>query len=197
MIRDLALAGLVVGICAPAAGLLFGAAQTPAAPPPQNQTPPAPVSADPSAVVFATGTGMMLHAIKPASVADYEAAIVALQQALSSADDPATREMASGWRVYKAAEPDAKGNAIYVHVLQPVAAGVDYRPSIWLDELLMGAPADLLAKYRDAFAAPPTRLSLTELADMAVAPTPSNASPSQPVNASPPKPINSSPPGPR
>ncbi len=56
-----------------------------------------------------------------------------------------------------------KSSVIYVHWLDPVVTGVDYRPSLWLDKLLAGAPADLLAKYRDAFAVPPTKLSLTEL----------------------------------
>jgi hypothetical protein len=40
---------------------------------------------------------------------------------------------------------------------------VDYRPSLWLDKLLDGAPPDLLSKYRDTFATPPTKLSLTPL----------------------------------
>jgi hypothetical protein len=84
--------------------------------------------------------------------------------------DPARRPLAQGWRVYKASEPDAKGNVLYVHAILPTVPGADYRPSLLLDELLQDAPVELLAKYKDALAGAPTRLSLTELAHMAVAP---------------------------
>ncbi len=72
--------------------------------------------------------------------------------------------------MFKAAEPDEKGNVVYVHALLPATPGFDYRPSLLLDELLDAAPPELLSKYRDAFAVPPTKLSLTEFANMAVAP---------------------------
>jgi hypothetical protein len=164
--------------------------------PPGNKSPSAPASADPAEATFTTEVGLLLVTVKPDRVSDYEAAIVALQGALAKADDEETRKVASGWRVYKAANLDAKANAIYVHVLQPAVADTDYRPSLWLDKLLAGAPPELLAKYRDAFAAPPTKLPLVEFAVMSVAPLakPTNSSPSGP--APPHKPGNGSPPGP-
>ena len=175
------------------------AAQTPAPAPtaqPGNPPPKSPPTTDPAIATFRTDTGLLLVTVKPDKVADYEAAIVALQGALAKAEDEETRKVASGWRVYKASDLDAKANAVYVHVLQPAVTGVDYRPSQWLDKLLAGAPAELLGKYRDAFAAPPTMLPLVEFAVMSVAPVakPGNASPDAPVP--PPKPGNGSPPGP-
>jgi hypothetical protein len=139
--------------------------QPPANQSPTNQSPTnqSPSSQDPAAVVFATEAGMVLHAVKPGSVADYEAAILQLKEALAKAEDSEVQALARGWRVYKATEPDAKSSVIFVHMLDPAMPGVDYRPSLWLDKLLNGAPADLLAKYRDAFAVPPSKLSLTEL----------------------------------
>lgn len=142
---------------------------------PQNASPvsPPPVPApavDPAAVTFATDIGLLLVAIKPDKTADYEAALQTLQEALSKAADAKLRAMRAGWRVFKAEETDAKGNALYVHALLPTVTAADYRPSMLLDLLLDGAPPDLLAKYRDAFAAAPTRLSLKEFANMAVAP---------------------------
>lgn len=163
-------------------------------PAPSNQTPPADdaggsittQTVDPAAVMFTTDVGMVLHAIKPASVADYEAAIVALQGALAASTDEDVRRVAAGWRVWKAMEPDAQANVIYVHTHLPALPDVDYRPSLWLDQLLAGAPAELLAKYRDSFAVPPSMLSLTELANMSVAPAaPANVTPEKPGNASP------------
>jgi hypothetical protein len=146
---------------------------------------------DPAVVTFTTEFGLVLHAIKPASVADYESAIVALQEAMAKSADEEVRKIAAGWRVFKAAELDAKANPLYVHVLQPAIPGVDYRPSLWLDKLLEGAPPELLAKYRDSFAVAPSKLALTEFANMSLAPVakPTNASPSEPAkNASPLKP---------
>jgi hypothetical protein len=77
---------------------------------------------------------------------------------------------AKGWRVYKAAEKDAKGNALYIHVMVPAVTGFDYRPSLLLDELVKELAPELLPKYQDAFATPPTKLNLTELANMSIAP---------------------------
>ena len=94
----------------------------------------------------------------------------ALQAAFASATQPERRAVAQGWRVFRAEETDAKGNVIYVHALLPAVAGTDYRPSLWLDQLMEQAPADLLAKYKDALAGAPTRLSLAEVANMAIAP---------------------------
>jgi hypothetical protein len=100
--------------------------------------------------------------------------------------------MAAGWRVFRSADTDAKSNALYIHVLAPAVAGVDYRPSQWLDKLLGGAPPELLTKYRDAFAGAPSKLGLVELAHMSVTPVTkaANVSPAGPV--SPPKPGNGS-----
>ncbi len=180
--------------------------QPPSSPSPGNQTPanvsPAgPGAPDPAAVTFSTGVGLLLVAVTPAKTADYEAVIVSLQGALAHSQDPEIRAIASGWRVFKAAEIDAKSNALYVHLLLPASPGVDYRPSLWLDKLLAGAPPELLAKYRDAFAGAPSKLALVELANMAIAPVgkPANASPIAPTspvppgNATPAKPSNGSP----
>ena len=120
--------------------------------------------------------------VKPDKTADYEAAIRALQDALSKATDERHQAIAKGWRVFRAAELDAKANAVYIHVIQPAVPNVDYRPSLLLDELLSGASAELLGKYRDAIAVPPSKLGLTEFANMSVAPvaTATNATPAAP-----------------
>jgi hypothetical protein len=169
--------------------------QTPGNATPGNGTPGAP-TIDPGAATFVSPAGMMLVTVKPDKTADYEAAITALQEALAKAEDEETRTLAAGWRVYKATDLDAKANAIYIHLLDPLVTNIDYRPSLWLDKLLDGAPAELLAKYRDSFGAPPTKLSLTEFAHMSVAPVPkpSNTSPGAPSgNATPAKPANATP----
>ena len=131
---------------------------------------PAPVAApspDPANSAFVTDAGLILVAIKPAGVADYELTIQALQGALSK-DTDATRKAATlHWRVFKASATDAKGNALYVHVMLPAVPGFDYRPSLLVDALVKDLEPELLT-----FASPPSKLDLTELANMAVAPIP-------------------------
>lgn len=144
-------------------------AQTPA-----NQSPPAvtpaPVSIDPATASFTTVDGMILITIKPTMVDAYELVIHTLQEALAKDTDEARRAAVKGWRVFKAAEGDAKGNVVYVHLFLPVVAVFDYRPSLLIDTLVKELAPDLLTKYQESIAGAPSKLSLTELANMAVAP---------------------------
>ena len=137
---------------------------------PANQSPAQVTPVDPASSHFTTEAGLLLVTIKPASVADYELVIRTLQEALSKDTEPKRLQAAKGWRVFKAAEADAKGNHVFIHVMMPALANFDYRPSLLIDELVKELAADLLARYQDAFAAPPTKLSLTEFAHMSVAP---------------------------
>ena len=140
--------------------------QVPANQTPALVTPPA----DPASSLFSKEAGLLLVTIKAASVADYDLVIRTLQEALSKDTDPQRLAAAKGWSVFKADEADAKGNAIYVHMLQPAVPNFDYRPSLLIDELIKDLAPDLLTKYQDAFAAPPTKLNLSEFAKMSVAP---------------------------
>lgn len=144
-------------------------AATPAASTPSAQTTAA-APADPARLVFAPGTtGLVLVAVKTARFADYEAVITALKTALASATD-ADRAIAAGWQVFKAKEPDAKGNTLYVHWVPAPQADADYRPSLVLDRLSASLPEALLVKYRDALAGPPSRLSLESVATLGLTP---------------------------
>jgi hypothetical protein len=140
-------------------------------PTPTNQSPAAtPPPADPASSQFTADTGILLVTIKPTAIADYEEVIRTLQKALAGDQDPARQAAAKGWRVFRAAEADAKGNAIFIHVMMPAAPNFDYRPSLLLDELVKDLAPDLLVKYQDAFAAAPTKLNLTEFAAMSMMP---------------------------
>jgi hypothetical protein len=141
---------------------------------PANSTPAKPTvppSPDPASAHFTADVGLLLVAIKPAAIADYELAIRTLQGALSKDKDPVRAAAAKGWRVFKS-EMSAQGNQLYVHVMMPTVTGFDYRPSLLLDELIKDLEPDLLSRYQDAFAMPPTKLNLIEFANMAVAPLP-------------------------
>jgi hypothetical protein len=127
-------------------------------------------SVDPATSQFLADTGLLLVAVKPTAVADYEAAIRLLQEAMAKTEDPQRQAVARGWKVYKAQEVDAKGNTLYVHLLLPVVATFDYRASLLIEEMVATLPPDLLSKYRDAFAVPPTKLNLDQFANMATVP---------------------------
>jgi hypothetical protein len=144
-------------------------AQAAAAPPPKPAVDPSP---DPASSHFVGETGLLLVAIKPTAVADYEQVIRTLQEAMAKQTDPIKLAAAKGWRVFKAAETDAKANVLYVHLMLPAVVGFDYRPSLLLDELVKEVASELLSKYQDAFAMPPSKLNLTEFANMSVAPLP-------------------------
>ena len=179
---------VLVSLAAPAAAQSTAAAPAaavPSPPPestaPQNVTPPVvappkppvvPPSPDPASTHFLTEVGLLQVTIKPGAVADYELVIRTLQEAMAKEKDPIRAAAAKGWHVFKASENDAKGNPIYIHVMLPTVTGFDYRPSLLIDELVKDVAPDLLSRYQDAFAAPPTRLNLTEFANMSVAPLP-------------------------
>jgi hypothetical protein len=147
---------------------------SPATASPTNASPSQTV--DPAAITFAEETGLVIVSVKPDKTADYEAVIRALQDALAKATSERFRALAQSWRVFKAAQVDAKANAIYIHIIHPAVAGTDYRPSLILDEILAGASAEMLAKYRDAIAVGPNKLGMKEFAYMAT-PPPANTSP--------------------
>lgn len=123
-----------------------------------------PTVTDPARLQFAAdATGVVLVTVKADKVADYEAVLAAMHEALRTTTDETLRAQASGWRVYKARESDAKAGAIYIHVVATPVADVDYRPSAVLSRLVGTLSPELLTKYRDAFAAAPTMLTLDEL----------------------------------
>jgi hypothetical protein len=155
--------------------LVLAQAVAPQPPASQNSSPPKPTvepSPDPASVHFLGDAGLLLVAIKPASVADYELAIRTLQEALAKEKDPTKVAAVKGWRVFKTTETDAKGNQLYIHVMLPAMPGFDYRPSLLLDELIKDLAPELLSKYQEAFAEPPRKLNLTEFANMSIAPLP-------------------------
>lgn len=165
--------------------------QSPAAPGNASPTAPANASAgapvapvDPAAAVFAKSAtaGLLLVTVKADKVADYEEVIRVLQEGLSKSTDEGRRALGQGWRVFKA-DSDPKANAIFIHLIDPVVPQTDYRPSLLLDEILAGASAELLARYRDAIVGSPAMLGMNEFAKMSMPPPPkpANASPDAPI----------------
>lgn len=148
-------------------------------PAPPAQVPPAQVavppvaavpSADPATSAFVGEAGLILVTVKAAATADYELVMTTLQAALAKDTDASRKAAVKGWRVFKATATDAKGSALYIHVMLPAVAGFDYRPSLLVDALVKELAPELLTKYQAAFAGPPSKLDLAEIANMALAP---------------------------
>lgn len=142
------------------------------APSSQSTTPaaPAPVSTDPATLVFPPDvSGLVLVPVKADRTADYEAVISAVQAAMAEAG-AAGQRVAAGWKVFKAQETDAKGNAVYVHFIAAPVPDLDYRPSVAIEAVAKALPEAMLVKYRDAFAGSPTRLSLGLVTDLGAPP---------------------------
>jgi hypothetical protein len=155
------------------------APQNASAPKPTVEPPP-----DPANTTFTSPAGLLIVAVKPSSVPDYDLVIHTLREALVKDTDAVRQAAAKGWRVFKA-ETDAKSNQLYIHLLMPTVSGFDYRPSILLDELVEDLAPELLSRYQQAFAVPPTKLNLSELANMFLEEVPA-APPSPAPAATPP-----------
>jgi hypothetical protein len=147
----------------------------PAAPQAQQQPPPpaAPATTAPppatasSSRTFTAPAGMILNAVRPERVADFEKVVGFLRSALAASSNPTVRAQAEGWRVFKASEPGPNGAVVYVFLLDPTVPGADYG----LGRILAEAYPDpaklqeIWKLYTDSLASGGSLLSLTPVKD--------------------------------
>ena len=153
------LAAFLALLVAPAA---LQAQQQP--PPPAAPATPAPTAPTASSSrTFTAPAGMILKAVRPERVADFEKVLAFLQSALASSSDPTVRAQAQGWRVYKASEPGPSGAVVYAFLFDPTVPGADYG----LGRILAEAYPDqaklqeIWKLYTDSLAGGGSLLSLT------------------------------------
>src|SRR4026207_810842 len=144
-------------------GMLAGStarAQQPAAPAGQAQT----VS---NARIFPNDAGMVLNFIKPDKTADFEMIMGKLKEALSKSEKPERKQQASGWKVFKSADP-AGANVLYVYIIDPSVKGADYQVSNIITEAFGTGPEvnELLKKYGEAYAQGMNILNLITLQNL-------------------------------
>ena len=140
-------------------------AQPPAGgPPPVGQLPAAPGAQPPPAVPttrrFTSDAGLIFSVIKPDKTADFEAIMARVKEGLSKSSDPKRKQMALGWRVFKAVEPATGGNVLYVWIVDPPVKDVDYTVTEILKEAFPNEAQDLWAKYVACFVSGQTMLNL-------------------------------------
>jgi hypothetical protein len=127
--------------------------QQPAQPQTQTQQPaqqPA-APADPGRK-FTGQAGILFNIIKPEKTADFEAFLAKLHESLQKSEDPARKQQAAGWKVYKMIEPDGRGNIMYLYFVDPAVAGADYTATKIIAETLPSEAQAAYEKIKDAFA---------------------------------------------
>ena len=136
----------------------------PPSPPPATQRPATPTSAAASSArVFASEAGVVFTAVKPERVDDFETVLDRLRQALRESTDPERRMQATGWKIFKAAEPGPGGSVLYVFVMDPAVKGADYGVARILADAFPAEAQDLYRQYVGALASGQTLLNLSVL----------------------------------
>jgi hypothetical protein len=137
---------------------------TPATPAPTDTpvqaTPSAPVSA-PVGRVFVAPVGMLFQSVRPERVADFEAVIWYLQQALQKSTNPVVRAQAAGWKIYRATEPGPNATVTYVFVLDPAVPKADYGIGAILNEAYPDRIQEIWRLYQGAVTGGGSLLNLT------------------------------------
>ncbi len=105
----------------------------------------------PTGTVFKAGAGLLFNIVKPEKAADFEAVIGRIKEAMQKAEAPVRKQQAAGWKVFKALEPDPKGNVMYIFVIDPAVKDADYTITQIMGELLPTVAQQLYEKIKDAF----------------------------------------------
>ena len=109
-----------------------------------------------SPYAFSGDNAVFMNFIKPDKTADYEGLIAKLKQGLQASDKPERKQMAAGWKVFKANEGGPGGSVIYISVISPVVKGTDYSLTGLLAEAFPAEARAMYDTYVGAFPPPPT-----------------------------------------
>ena len=133
------------------------------------QAAPAPqAAAAPSPFVFPADGGVILNFVKADKTADFEMVIGKLKEALAKSTKPERKQQATGWKIFKAAEPGPSGAVIYVFVIDPSTKGQEYSVGNILVEAFGAEGQTLYKTYSDSYGTPAigALLHLTQVADL-------------------------------
>jgi hypothetical protein len=107
---------------------------------------------------------VILNSVKPNSTAEFELGLEQLRAVLAASTvgpDPAKRQQARGWKIYRAEEPMGT-NVLYVFVLDPALPYADYSFKNLLEESLPPSEAEVaLRRLSGSLAGAQTVISLT------------------------------------
>ena len=93
---------------------------------------------------FTAGTGVILNFVRSGGESAFEETLARAAEALAAGDREGNRRQAEGWSTWRAEEPLADGDVLYVSWIDPVAPGADY----WIPGILSEAfPAEAQELY--------------------------------------------------
>ena len=93
---------------------------------------------------FTAGAGVILHFVRSEGESAFEETLARAAEALAAGDREENRRQAEGWSTWRAEEPLADGDVLYVSWIDPVAPGADY----WIPGILSEAfPAEAQELY--------------------------------------------------
>ena len=102
---------------------------------------------------FTGDVGIQFNFVKADKTDAFESAMTTVRGALAASSDPDRRRQAAGWRVLRQAAGEPAGQAVYLHLVDPVVEGADYTPSAIVAEAFGQETALAFAKeYSTAFA---------------------------------------------
>ena len=144
--------------------------QMPAQAVPAQQPPTLPAPAEQAIAphnlrVFGSDAGLVLNFIKTEKVADFEAVVAKLKEALAKSDNPERKQQAASWKMYKAIEAGPPGSTLYVFFIDPPVKGADYTVSTILEEAFPQEVQTLFAQYTGAYAQGQNFVNLTLVSD--------------------------------
>jgi hypothetical protein len=120
----------------------------------------------PAARVFASDAGMVLNFIKSDKVADFEAVMSKLKEALAKSDKPERKQQAASWKIFKSPDPAQGGAVLYVFVIDPAVKGADYTVSTILNEAFPQEVQTLYKQYAEAYASGQNFVNLALVSDL-------------------------------
>jgi hypothetical protein len=104
---------------------------------------------------------MIFNPIRPDRALDFERVIGRIYDALAMSKDPARRQQAAGWKVFRATEPGPNNTTLYIFAMDPAVKGADYTVSKVLAEAFPIAEVQTIwTLYTAAFASPPSLVNL-------------------------------------
>ena len=114
-----------------------------------------------SAIVFRSDAGVVINAIKPKKADDFQKLMQRVRHAMLRSGNTKRQEQAKSWKIYRAQEP-FDGNTVFLFVMDPVVAGVDYEFVPMLRDVMSEKDTfQLMRRIVDFYAAPRTMLTLT------------------------------------
>jgi hypothetical protein len=103
---------------------------------------------------FGPDGGFTLFFVKADKVADFEAFMAKFKEALQKSEKPERKQQATGWKLFKSADPPAPGapGALYIFMIDPVVKGADYTVGNILFEAFPKEAAEIYKQFSGALA---------------------------------------------